>query len=61
MFGDAKQILEDGLIAINSRFDKLVTSLKTFVDYEEDGDNATTSYAYFLDAFRLSLHLFHFN
>ena len=48
---------EDGssLIAIDNRFDKLLTSLRTAVANEYKLDKEVTSYDDLLDAFRLSL------
>jgi hypothetical protein len=48
---------EDGssLIAIHSRFDKLITALRTAVANEYRLDKEQTSYNDLLDAFRLAL------
>ena len=54
-------ILEDeGKIAINPVFDKLITSLRTAVDKDGTLDKETTSYHDLLDAFRLSLKFYQF-
>ncbi len=55
----AKMLLEDqrGLVAINPKFDKLITSLRTAVEKGEGTlDKEATSYNDIFDAFRLALH-----
>ena len=51
---------EDGssLIAIDKRFDKLLTALRTAVANEYRLDKEQTSYNDILDAFRLSLQFY---
>ena len=44
-----------GYIAINSAFDKLITSLRTAVAEENTLDKESTSYPDILDAYRLAL------
>jgi hypothetical protein len=60
MLGNCKMLLErdGGYIAINPKFDKLITSLRTAV--EDDGmlDKEATSYDDVFDAFRLALHFY---
>ena len=46
---------DGGYIAINPKFDKLITSLRTAVENEGMLDNEATSYDYVFDAFRLAL------
>jgi hypothetical protein len=63
MLGHCKMILEQdlGKIAINpERFDKLITSLRTAVDYDGTLDKEATSYNDIFDAFRLALKFYHF-
>ncbi len=60
MLGHAKLLLERGYIAINPRFHKLVTSLRTAVDNEGSLDKQLTSYSDILDAFRMSLQNYYF-
>jgi hypothetical protein len=58
MLAHAKKMLEynNGTIAINSRFDKLITSLRTAVEKGEGSlDKEATSYDDKFDAFRLAL------
>ncbi|MFZ0328079.1 MAG: hypothetical protein WBQ25_14500 [Nitrososphaeraceae archaeon] len=55
----AKMLLEDkhGLVAINPKFDKLITSLRTAVEKGEGTlDKESTSYNDIFDAYRLALH-----
>jgi hypothetical protein len=61
MLGHTKMLLEDGLISIDSGFDKLITSLRTAVDNEGKLDKEATSYDDIFDAFRLSLHIYQFS
>ena len=61
MLQHTKSLLEDkdNLIAIDKRFDKLLTSLRTAVAVEGSKlDKESTSYHDILDAFRLSLQLY---
>ncbi len=62
MLGHSKLLLEEGHMAINEKFDKLVTSLRTAVE-KGDGvlDKEATSYDDIFDAFRLSLRLYQYN
>jgi hypothetical protein len=62
MLGHCKMILEDddGRIAINPVFDKLITSLRTAVDKDGALDKESTSYNDILDAFRLALKFYQF-
>jgi hypothetical protein len=57
MLGNCKMPLErdGGYIAINPKFDKLITSLRTAVENEGMLDKEATSYDYVFDAFRLAL------
>jgi hypothetical protein len=60
MLQHAKSLLEDprNLIAIDKRFDKLLTSLRTAVAEEYKLKKEDTSYNDILDAFRLSLQAY---
>jgi hypothetical protein len=62
MIGHAKMILENegGLIAINPKFDKLITSLRTAVDNDGSLDKEATSYNDTFDSFRLALKFYAF-
>jgi hypothetical protein len=62
MLGHCKMILEKdgGHIAINAKFDKLITSLRTAVDNDGVLDKESTSYNDIFDAFRLALKFYHF-
>jgi uncharacterized protein (DUF1684 family) len=55
-----KSLLEDkdNLVAIDKRFDKVLTALRTAVANEYKLDKEQTSYHDLLDAFRLSLQLY---
>ena len=55
MLGHCKLPLEQGYIAINPSFDKLITSLRTAVAEENILDKESMSYAVIFDAFRLAL------
>jgi hypothetical protein len=62
MLAHTKRVLEysGGLIAINPRFDKLITSLRTAVENGEGSlDKEATSYDDIFDAFRMSLQFYH--
>jgi hypothetical protein len=63
MLQHTKSLLEDNdnLIAIDKRFDKLLTALRTAVANEYKLDKEQTSYHDILDAFRLSLQLYQRN
>jgi hypothetical protein len=60
MLQHTKSLLEDkdGLVAIDKRFDKLLTALRTAVANEYKLDKEQTSCHDLLDAFRLSLQLY---
>ena len=60
MLQHTKSLLEDkdNLVAIDKRFDKLLTALRTAVANEYKLDKDATSYHDILDAFRLSLQLY---
>jgi hypothetical protein len=60
MLQHAKSLLEDkdNLVAIDKRFDKLLTSLRTAVATEHKLSKDETSYHDILDAYRLSLQLY---
>ena len=58
MLGHAKMIFEEGYISINSKHDKLITSLRTAVENEGVLDKEVTSYDDILDAFRLALKFY---
>jgi hypothetical protein len=60
MLGNCKMLLErdGGYIAINPRFDKLITSLSTAVENDGMLDKEATSYDNVFDAFRLALHFY---
>ena len=62
MLGHCKMILENegGRIAINPKFDKLITSLRTAVDVDGTLDKESTSYNDIFDAFRLALKFYNF-
>ena len=61
MLGHCKMILEDdGKIAINPIFNKLVTGLRTAVDADGTLDKESTSYNDIFDAFRLALKFYQF-
>jgi hypothetical protein len=61
MLGHCKLLLEQGYIAINPSFDKLIASLRTAVAEENVLDKESTSYADIFDAFRLALKLYTFS
>ena len=52
--------IEGGRIAINPKFDKLITSLRTAVDNDGTLDKESTSYNDIFDAFRLALKFYQF-
>lgn len=60
MLSYCKMLLEDGYIAINPVFDKLVTSLRAAIEDNGILDKETTSYDAF-DAFRLALRYYKIN
>lgn len=55
MLAHCKLFIERGHIAINPKFDKLITALRTAIDNEGALDKEATSYNDIFDAFRLSL------
>jgi hypothetical protein len=62
MLTHTKKVLEynGGSIAINTKFEKLVTSLKTAVENGESSlDKEATSCDDIFDAFRMSLQFWH--
>jgi hypothetical protein len=62
MLGHCKMILENEprKIAINPKFDKLITSVRTAVDTDGTLDKEATSYNDIFDAFRLALKFYRF-
>lgn len=60
MLSYCKMLLEDGYIAINPVFDKLVTSLRTAIEDNGILDKESTSCDAF-DAFRLALRYYKIN
>jgi hypothetical protein len=60
MLGHAKMILEKGLLAINPKFDKLITAFRTTIAEENSLDKEATSYDDILDAHQLALKNFEF-
>jgi hypothetical protein len=63
MLAHTKLVLEDsgGRLAINPKFEKLLTSLRTAVDNEGVLDKELTSYNDLLDGLRLSLKYYQFS
>jgi hypothetical protein len=59
MLAHCKIELEKELVAINPRFDKLITALRTTVDNEGTLDKEATSYDDIFDAFRLALQFYY--
>ena len=57
MLGYCKMLLEQGYVAINPAFDKLITSLRTAVAEENILDKESTSYTEIFEAYRLALKL----
>jgi hypothetical protein len=55
MLGNTKMFLEKGLVAINPRFNKLITALRTAIEQDGVLDKASTSYNDTFDAFRLAM------
>jgi hypothetical protein len=61
MLVHTKKLMEynEGMVAINSKYNKLITSLRTAVDKGEGVlDKEATSYDDILDAFRLALKFY---
>ena len=61
MLSHCKMLLEDGCIAINPAFGKLVTSLRTAVENDGVLVKEETSYNDIFDAFRLALRYYKIN
>ena len=60
MLGHAKMMFEQGYVSINSKHDKLITSLRTGVENEGVLDKEVTSYDDVFDAFRLAFRFYSF-
>ena len=60
MLDHCKMLLEQGYVAINPAFDKLITSLRTAVAQENILDKESTSYTEIFEAYRLALKLYRF-
>ena len=60
MLGHAKMLFEQGHVSINSKHDKLITSLRTAVENEGILDKETTQYDDIFDALRLALRFYSF-
>jgi hypothetical protein len=64
MLGNCKMLMErnGGYVAINPKFDKLITALRTAVEKGGEGamDKEATSYDDVFDAFRLAMRMFYF-
>ena len=60
MLGHCKMLLEQGYIAINPAFDKLIISLRTAVAEENKLDKESTSYCDVFDAYTLALKHYQF-
>jgi hypothetical protein len=58
MLDHAKMILEKGLLAVNPKFDKIITALRTTVAEENSLDKEATSHDDILDAYQLALKTF---
>jgi hypothetical protein len=58
MLSHCKMLLEQGCVAINQQYDKLITSLRTAVENNGMLDKETTSYNDIFDAFRLALRYY---
>jgi len=58
VLGHSKLLLEKGYLAINEKFDKLITSLRTAVAAENTLDKEATSYNDVFDSFRLALEYY---
>jgi hypothetical protein len=57
MLGHSKLLIERGRVAINPKFHKLVTSLRTAVDNEGSLDKQLTSYSDIFDREKFIMHL----
>ena len=60
MLGHVKMLVEKGYVSVNSKHDKLLTSLRTAVENEGVLDKEVTIYDDILDAFRLALRFYSF-
>ncbi|HET7283936.1 MAG TPA: hypothetical protein VFI70_04555 [Nitrososphaeraceae archaeon] len=63
MLGNVKMLMErdGGYVAINPKFDKLITALRTAVEKGEGMlDREATSYDDIFDAFRLAMKMYYF-
>jgi hypothetical protein len=60
MLINCKLLMERNYVAINPKFDKLITSLRTAVENDGKLDKEVTSYNNIFDAFRLSLNNWYF-
>ena len=63
MLGNVKMLIErdGGYVAINPKFDKLITALRTAVEKCEGVlDKEATSYDDVFDAFRLAMRMYYF-
>ena len=60
MLAHSKMLLERGNIAINPKFGKLITALRTAVDNEGILDKEATSYNDIFDAYRLGLRSYEY-
>jgi hypothetical protein len=58
MLTHSKMLLERGNIAINPKFGKRITALRTAVDYEGRLDREAPSYNDLFDAYRLGLRCY---
>lgn len=58
MLGNTKMLIEKGLVAINPRFNKLITALRTAIEQDGVLDKASTTYNDTFDAFRLSMRYY---
>jgi len=58
MLAHSKMLLERGNIAINPKFGKLITALRTVVDNKGTLDKEATSYNDIFDAYRLGLRCY---
>jgi len=61
MLSHTKMLLENGFIAINPRFTKLIVSLRTAVEQDGKLNKQVTSFNDVYDSFRLACHMFQFN
>ena len=60
MLGHAKVLFDQGYVSINSKHDKLITSLRTAIENDGVLDKEVTSYDDIFDAFRLALKFYSF-